>query len=156
FQVVVPRGHLCCGRPLYDHGFLDRAKRYLLHVLTALRDEIAARTPMVVLEPSCAAVFRDELHNLLPENGQASTLRESTFVLSEFLTSPHAHALGYVPPPLARRALVQGHCHHKAVMHLGAERQVFDQMGLEADVIAAGCCGMAGSFGYEKGTRYEV
>jgi Fe-S oxidoreductase len=156
FQVSVPRAHLCCGRPLYDYGFLDRARRYLLHVLHRLRDDIAARTPMVVLEPSCAAVFRDELKNLLPENGQARTLAQNTFVLSELLTGSHAHALGYEPPQLARRALVQGHCHHKAILHFDAEKQVMDSMQLQSEVLSAGCCGMAGSFGYEKGDRHRV
>jgi Fe-S oxidoreductase len=156
FQVEVPRGHLCCGRPLYDYGFLDRARRYLRHVLARLRDDIAARTPVVVLEPSCAAVFRDELKNLLPEDGHARTLAQSTFLLSELLVSSHARALGYEVPQLARRALVQGHCHHKAIMRMSAEKQVLEHMGMEAEVLPSGCCGMAGSFGYEKGERYRV
>jgi Fe-S oxidoreductase len=154
FQVVVPRGHLCCGRPLYDYGLLDRAKQYAARVLGALHDEIKARTPVVVLEPSCAAVFRDELRSLFPDDGQARTLAESTFLLSELLVSPHA--LGYEPPRLARPALVQGHCHHKAIMRMDAEKQVFDRMALDARVLESGCCGMAGSFGYEKGERYRV
>jgi Fe-S oxidoreductase len=156
FQVRVPRGHLCCGRPLYDYGFLDRARRYLHHVLDRLRDDLAARTPVVVLEPSCAAVFRDELRNLLPEDGHARTLAQSTFLLSELLVSSHTRALGYEVPRLARRAVVQGHCHHKAIMGTSAAEQVLERMDVEAEVLASGCCGMAGSFGYEAGDRYRV
>jgi FAD/FMN-containing dehydrogenase/Fe-S oxidoreductase len=156
FQVSVPRLHLCCGRPLYDYGFLDRAERYARRVLIALEDEIKARTPVVVLEPSCAAVFRDELRGLFPDDGQARLLAESTFLLSEFLVSPHALALGYTPPRLERRALVQGHCHHKAIMRFDAEEQVLGRMGLDAQVLASGCCGMAGSFGYEQGERHRL
>src|SRR5262249_48746031 len=138
FHVTVPAGHLCCGRPLYDYGFLDRARRYLLHVIGRLRDDIAARTPVVVLEPSCAAVFRDEPRNPPPENGQARTLGQNPFLLSELLTSSHARALGYEPPRLERRALVQGHCHHKAVMRFQAEEQIMGAMQLHAEVLTSG------------------
>ena len=65
FRVIVPRAHLCCGRPLYDHGMLDRAQRLLLQILDELAPEIEAGIPVVGLEPSCVAVFRDELVNLL-------------------------------------------------------------------------------------------
>jgi Fe-S oxidoreductase len=122
--------------------------------MASLHEEIQARTPIVVLEPSCASVLRDELENLFPEDGHARTLSESTFLLSEFLTSPRA--LDYRLPELRRRALVQGHCHHKAVMRMDAEQQVFSKMGLEAEVLASGCCGMAGGFGYEKGEKHDV
>jgi ferredoxin len=61
FRVRVPEGHLCCGRPLYDFGMLDRAKAYLRRIMDTLGDEIDAGCPIVVLEPSCASVFRDEL-----------------------------------------------------------------------------------------------
>jgi Fe-S oxidoreductase len=63
-RVAVPQGHLCCGRPLYDFGFLDHAKEYLRKIMSALAAEIEAGVPIVVLEPSCASVFRDELRNL--------------------------------------------------------------------------------------------
>jgi FAD/FMN-containing dehydrogenase/Fe-S oxidoreductase len=156
FEVTVPRGHICCGRPLYDYGFLGLAKQYLENVLERLAPEIAARTPIVVLEPSCASVFRDELRNLLPNRGDAHLLADSTFVLSELLTSSHAKSLGYRPPTLARKAIVQGHCHHKAIMRMDAEAEILRDMGVDAELLSSGCCGMAGSFGYEKGDRYAV
>ena len=76
---------LCCGRPLYDFGMLDRAKRLLLKTLDTLAPEIEAGIPIVVLEPSCAAVFRDELINLFPDDARAQKLSQQTFLLSEFL-----------------------------------------------------------------------
>ncbi len=66
-EVVIPGGHLCCGRPLYDFGFLDEAKQYLRNVMERLAPAIDAGVPIVVLEPSCASVFRDELRNLFPD-----------------------------------------------------------------------------------------
>ena len=155
FQVVVPRGHLCCGRPLYDYGFLDRAKRYLRRVLAALGDEIAARTPVVVLEPSCAAVFRDEHKGLLPDRGDARLLSEQVVTLSELLTSGRVRASGWTAARLEAKAIMQGHCHHKAIMKMEPELRVLGDMGLDVEVLEAGCCGMAGSFGYEK-DKYEV
>ena len=68
FRVVVPRADLCCGRPLYDHGMLDRAQALLLRILDELSPEIEAGIPVVGLEPSCVAVFRDELVNLFPHD----------------------------------------------------------------------------------------
>ena len=85
FRVVVPRANLCCGRPLYDHGMLDRAQALLLQILDELSPEIEAGIPIVGLEPSCVAVFRDELLNLFPHDERAQALSRQTFLLSEFL-----------------------------------------------------------------------
>jgi FAD/FMN-containing dehydrogenase/Fe-S oxidoreductase len=152
FSVEVPQGHLCCGRPLYDYGMLDLAKTYLQRILTALRPQIEAGIPMVVLEPSCASVFRDELHNLFPDDPLASKLRDQTMLLSEFLEKK---ARDYQPPQIHRKALVQGHCHHKSLFKFDSENAVFKKLGLDADVLASGCCGMAGSFGFES-DKYDV
>lgn len=70
---------------MYDYGFLDMAKSYLHRNLEALAAHLDAGTPMVVLEPSCCSVFRDEMHNLLPDSAAARRLAENTFTLSEFL-----------------------------------------------------------------------
>lgn len=152
FQVQVPMGHLCCGRPLYDYGFLNTARSYLTKVLNALRPDLEQGTKVVVLEPSCCSVFRDELHTMMPDDRLANRLVSSTFTLSEFLAQ---HANGYQPPTLERKALVQGHCHHKAIMRLDEEESLMKKMGLDYEVLNSGCCGMAGSFGYEK-DKYDV
>jgi Fe-S oxidoreductase len=136
---------LCCGRPLYDFGLLDRAKTYLQHVLHALGSEIDAGRPIIVLEPSCASVFRDELRNLFPDDPRADRLRRQTFLLSEFLEH---QAPGYAPPRLARKVLLHGHCHHKALMKMTDEESLLRKMGAELESIDAGCCGMAGPFGF--------
>ena len=97
--------------------------------------------------------------NLLPEDQDARRLRALTFTLSAFLQS---RASGYEPPPLRRAALVHGHCHQKALDaldvrtpgKLAAERALFDQMQLQHREPELGCCGMAGSFGYERGNDH--
>jgi FAD/FMN-containing dehydrogenase/Fe-S oxidoreductase len=152
FDVTVPRAHLCCGRPLYDVGMLDRAKSLLLDIMDELLPEIEAGIPIVVLEPSCAAVFRDELTNLFPKDERARALSQQVFLLSEFLEN---HAKEFPLPPLARKALIHGHCHHKAIMKMSAEEAVLRRMGIDFTAPAPGCCGMAGAFGFEK-EKYEV
>ncbi len=152
FQVRIPRNILCCGRPLYDFGMLDRAKRLLQKTLAVLSSEIAAGTPVVVLEPSCAAVFRDELINLFPSDERAQKLSRRTFLLSEFL---QAQAKDFAFPKLPRKALLHGHCHQKAIMKMTAEEAVLTGVGVDFASPAPGCCGMAGSFGFEA-DRYET
>jgi hypothetical protein len=152
FRVVIPAERVCCGRPLYDFGMLDLAQRYLERTLDVLAPHVAAGTPMVVLEPSCCSVFRDELGELLPGRNEARNLKAQTYTLSEFLAK---HVEPERIPRLHRKAIVQTHCHHHAVMRFDAERQVFDAMGLDYEVLASGCCGMAGSFGFEK-DKYDV
>jgi Fe-S oxidoreductase len=153
FRVTLPDRWVCCGRPLYDYGMLDLARRYLTRTLKALRPQIRAGTPVIGLEPSCLATFRDELVNMLPGDLDAQRLASQSYVLSEFLAD---HAPGWAPPRLHRKALVQPHCHHHAVIGFGAETALLKAMGLDAEVPDAGCCGMAGSFGYEAGERYRV
>ena len=152
-RATIPAVKLCCGRPLYEHGFLDTAKRWLRRTLTALEPQIRAGVPMLVLEPSCAAVFRDELPNLFPDDELALRLSRSTHTLSELL---EAHAPGWTPPRLARRAVVHGHCHHQSVLGFEPELRLLEKMGLELELPDSGCCGMAGAFGFEAGRKYEV
>jgi FAD/FMN-containing dehydrogenase/Fe-S oxidoreductase len=152
YQVVVPEQSLCCGRPLYDHGMLATAERLLRQILKTLEPEIIAGTPIVGLEPSCVAVFRDELTNLFPHDEQAKRLKKQVFVLSEFL---EREVENYQPPQLQRKAVVHMHCHHKAIMRTAPEETVLNKLGLDYTVLDSGCCGMAGAFGFEK-DHYDV
>jgi Fe-S oxidoreductase len=154
FQAVVPEQNLCCGRPLYDYGMLDTAERWLQQILTGLRDEIRSGTPMVVLEPSCCAVFRDELTGLFPHDPDANRLHHQTYLLSEFIEK---YASEYPRNELPdRHALVHMHCHHRAIMKLDAENKLLQKLGLHVETPESGCCGMAGAFGFEKGDHYDV
>jgi FAD/FMN-containing dehydrogenase/Fe-S oxidoreductase len=149
--VELPRKILCCGRPLYDFGLLGPAQRLLRQILDTLRHEIRAGVPIIGLEPSCVAVFRDELPNLLPDDNDARRLAKQVFTLSEWLEK-----LDWQPPRLERRALVQAHCHHKSIMRIEADRKLYESLGLDAEVLQSGCCGMAGSYGYEAGEKYDI
>jgi FAD/FMN-containing dehydrogenase/Fe-S oxidoreductase len=147
FDVTIPPVRLCCGRPLYDYGMLGLAKGLLLRVLDVLHEDIEAGTPVVGLEPSCVAVFRDELTELLPKHENARRLRKQTFLLGEFLAE---HAPGYAPPRLHGRAIFHGHCHQKAVLRAKADKDLLTRMGLDVRPLDSGCCGMAGGFGFER------
>jgi len=148
FRVTMPRAHLCCGRPLYDYGMLDLARRYLERVIGSLREEIRAGTPVVGIEPSCVAVFRDELPKLLPHDEDGRRLSKQTFHFAEFLCR---EARDWAPPRLERRALLHGHCHHRATGGVDEEQQLLEKMGVEVEKLETTCCGMAGSWGFEEG-----
>jgi Fe-S oxidoreductase len=152
YQVEVPEQSLCCGRPLYDHGMLTTAEGLLRQILETLQPQITAGIPIVGLEPSCIAVFRDELTNLFPNDENAQRLKKQAFLLSEFLEK---HAKNYQWPQLHRKAVVHGHCHQKSIMGMSAEEAVLKKLGLDFKQLDSGCCGMAGAFGFEK-AHYDV
>jgi FAD/FMN-containing dehydrogenase/Fe-S oxidoreductase len=149
-RVALPSPGLCCGRPLYDFGMLDLARRQLRQILSALKTEIAAGLPMVGLEPSCVAVFRDELVNLFPEDEAARRLSAQTFTFAEFLVRE-----GFAPPRVSCQVIVHGHCHHHSVMGMDADRALLRELGVDFQILDSGCCGMAGAFGFEA-EHYEV
>ena len=153
YQVLVPDRPLCCGRPLYDYGMLDLAKRQLRQVLHTLEPYLRADIPLVALEPSCAAVFRDELVGLFPDNAGVQQLNRRSFLLSEFLVREAKDV--QLPQPGGRCAVVHGHCHHKALMGMDDEETILKRLGLEYQLLDSGCCGMAGGFGFER-EHYEV
>jgi len=149
-HVVIPQLHLCCGRPLYDYGMLDLARRYAERVVEHLREDIRAGVPVVGIEPSCVAVFKDELRKLKNLDEDAERLSKQAFHLSEFLAQ-----LEYEPPRLRGKALLHGHCHHRATGGISPEKELLEKMGLEVEELDSGCCGMAGGWGYEPG-HYDV
>jgi len=146
--VQIPQKHICCGRPLYDFGFLDEAKRYLLNILDQFEGEILRGIPVVMLEPSCASVFRDELINFFPTDERAIKLSNQTVMLSEILMKARS---SWKPPQLAgRRIVVHGHCHQKALLNMNDEIALLRATGADVELLDSGCCGMAGPFGFEK------
>jgi Fe-S oxidoreductase len=144
-RVELPKAHLCCGRPYYDAGMLDKAKHALERILGALEPDV----PVVMLEPACLSVFRDELKQLFPDDARAAQLARNVHSLAEFLD-----ARGYAPPRSFGRALLQPHCHQKALWGSAAEEKLLRAAGLEVEAPDLGCCGMAGSFGLK--TAHEA
>jgi FAD/FMN-containing dehydrogenase/Fe-S oxidoreductase len=154
FKVETPRGHICCGRPLYDFGLLDAARNYLGKVLGRMGPQIDAGLPFIFLEPSCASVFKDELLELFPNDSRAQRLSRQVWLLADWLAAKApAWATGRL---IGAHILLHGHCHHKAVFGGPAsEIALLRQAGATVDAIQAGCCGMAGPFGFEAG-KFEV
>ncbi len=152
YQVIIPGQSLCCGRPLYDWGMIEQAQGLWQKTMSALRPQIEDEIPLVGLEPSCVAAFRDELVNLYPNDDAAKRLSQQTYMLSEFLMQKVEN---YQPPQLDRKALVHGHCHHKSVLHMQDETDLLHKMGLDFELLDSGCCGMAGAFGFER-DHYDI
>jgi Fe-S oxidoreductase len=151
-RVVVPDSLVCCGRPLYDYGMLDTARRFLYRVLDELRPWIRDGVHLVGAEPSCVAVFRDELPNLLPHDEDALRLSLQALTLGEYLRQ---ETPDWRPPHRDGTALLHVHCHQAAVMGFEAELEVLRAMGLDARKLDSGCCGLAGSFGFEA-AKYDL
>lgn len=143
--VDIPRRNVCCGRPLFDFGFLDQAKRQLRDILDDLHAPINKGAYVVGLEPSCLATFRDELLGLFPNDLDAERLAERTYPLGDFL----AQVVDWQPPKIGGRLRVHGHCNHKAIFGMGGEGDCLRKTGASVEMTDLGCCGMAGSFGFE-------
>ena len=160
YRVEVPSAPVCCGLTWHSTGQLAQARKVLARTLTVLRPWLEAGVPIVGLEPSCTATLKTDATELLPDDPRARRASESIRSLAEVL-HPHTDELkaraaeaGAVPAP-AEKALVQVHCHQHADLGFDADRAVMAALGVEADVLDSGCCGLAGNFGFEQG-HYQV
>ena len=168
-RVAIPRDWACCGRPLYDAGMLKKARKTLRDLLDVLGPYIEAEVPIIVPEPSCLAAFRDELPGLLPTDPRATRLAHLARSPSEHLltldpadlaplaappaaetvTTPSVEAGDEVPAVVpGERVLVHPHCHARAVHAVDADRRLLQLLGYRVELLDAGCCGLAGSFGF--------
>ena len=152
FAIEVPRRAVCCGLTWISTGQLDVAKRVLTRTLDVLRPALRHGIPVVVLEPSCAAVFRSDLPELLNGDEDAHRLSELTRTLGEVLGE---RAPDWRPPRLPLEAIVQPHCHQHAIFGMAGDKGALSSAGVDATILDAGCCGLAGNFGFERG-HYEV
>jgi len=143
-RVEMPRERICCGRPYYDVGLLGPARAALERVLRVLAPALEAGTPIVVLEPGCLSVFRDELGQLFPDDPRAARLAAQVRPLAGFL-----EARGWTPPPASGRVLLHGHCHQKALYGMKSEETLLRAAGYTVLAPESGCCGMAGAFGFK-------
>ncbi|MER6202105.1 FAD-binding and (Fe-S)-binding domain-containing protein [Streptomyces sp. NPDC001586] len=147
-RVTTPGGTVCCALTYVSTGRLDRARKVLHRTLTALGD---VRTPVVVLEPSCAAALRTDLPALLPDDPRAARLAAAVRTFAEALEE---YAPDWRPPRLDRAVVGQTHCHQHAVLGDAADRRLRERAGLVGE-LSGGCCGLAGNFGFEPG-HHEV
>ncbi|MGH3194458.1 MAG: FAD-binding and (Fe-S)-binding domain-containing protein, partial [Streptosporangiaceae bacterium] len=142
---------VCCGLTWISTGQLDGARRQLRRSLQALEPAVRAGAPIVGLEPSCTAVLRGEIAELLPADPRARQVRAATRTLAELLVGTE----GWAPPDLTGvHAVAQPHCHHHAVMGWHTDSALLASAGAEVTAVG-GCCGLAGNFGVERG-HYDV
>ncbi|GGF18282.1 FAD-binding and (Fe-S)-binding domain-containing protein [Subtercola lobariae] len=156
YQVLVPQSDACCGLTWISTGQLAGAKRKLLGLLDTFSPFVEQGIPIIGLEPSCTAVIRSDLLDLLPEDPRSERLAENTRTLAEILTEATNRVEDpWVLPNLAGTvAVVQPHCHQYAVTGFAADEALLKRSGVEINQLA-GCCGLAGNFGMERG-HYET
>jgi Fe-S oxidoreductase len=141
----------CCGRPLYDFGLLESAREHLDDVCATLAGT-PADAPIVLLEPSCFAVFSDEAQHLASNRREARALADRA-VLFDSVVGGHFERGGL--PLVGRDALVHVHCHQQAIVGSEPTARALAAAHVRGNILDAGCCGMAGGFGYER-THYRV
>ncbi len=148
YQVVLV-DRKCCGRPLISKGLLDVAREHAAWNVARLAPHAARGTAIVGLEPSCLLTLRDEAVDLL-RTDEARAVAGQSFLLEEFLLRERGRGLALAFAAHGRRALLHGHCHQKALVGTSATVAVLQQIaGVTVQLLDSGCCGMAGSFGYE-------
>ncbi|NUR84133.1 MAG: FAD-binding oxidoreductase, partial [Nonomuraea sp.] len=150
FTVRLPPRTACCGLTWISTGQLGIAKRVIKRTVRMLRDPVRRGLPVVSLEPSCTAVFRADAPELFPHDPDVRRLCEQTVTLAELLDQH-----GVDPPPLDRPVIAQQHCHQHAVIGFEAESRLLRAAGADLRLLDAGCCGMAGDFGFTAG-HYDV
>jgi FAD/FMN-containing dehydrogenase/Fe-S oxidoreductase len=144
--VGMPSQWACCGRPLYDSGMLNLARSAARKTLDVLEEFLANDVPIVVAEPSCLATFRDEFVKILPDDQRAEKLSQLSCSLAEHLERISWH---YEGAPMSGHVSIHPHCHQYAVQGTASEVRVLSMLGFDVEVLDAGCCGLAGSFGFQ-------
>lgn len=148
WQVTMPERTLCCGLTWISTGQLDMATTMLRRTVRTLAPHARTGTSIVVLEPSCAAVFRSDMAELLPADPDVDSIRDQVVTLAELF---HDRTPGWAPPRVGATAIVQQHCHQHAVLGHAADAALLDGMGVDATYLDSGCCGYAGNFGFQPG-----
>ncbi|MGB1251108.1 MAG: FAD-binding and (Fe-S)-binding domain-containing protein [Candidatus Promineifilaceae bacterium] len=152
FEVILPE-HNCCGRPMLSKGLINDARQLATDTIDKLYPFAAAGIPIVGLEPSCLLSFRDDYHYLLPNDDRVQAVSDRALLFEEFiaqLADKGALNLMFKPSEQGRDLLLHGHCHQKAIAGTETAKQILALPGYNVTEIDSGCCGMAGSFGYEK------
>jgi len=151
FQVIIEEKRVCCGRPMLSEGMVEEARELAWKNVSTLLPYVSEGIPVVGTEPSCMLAFRDEYIYLLPQDEYAISLAENSYLLAEFLYGLHRkEGLEMKWKDKGPRVLYHGHCHERSMIGDKAALKLLSLSGCGAEVSGAGCCGMAGSFGYES------
>ena len=149
YRVVLP-GHWCCGRPMVSKGLVEQARAAARDTVDKLHPLVAQGMPVVGLEPSCILTLKDEYLSLLPDDPRARAVAGAVVTFEEFVAAEaEAGRFALQFRPQTGRVLLHGHCHQKALVGTGPSRRTLELAGFAVDEVDSGCCGMAGSFGYE-------
>lgn len=157
FDVVIPSEHACCGLTWISTGQLDGARKRMSRLLDVLGPYAEDGLPILGLEPSCTATLRSDLVELLPDDPRAAQVARSVVTLAELLSDGQANRPDletWLPDLSGVELVVQPHCHQHSVMGFTPDQALLAKTGATITVLA-GCCGLAGNFGLEKG-HYEV
>lgn len=149
YDVIVPRGFVCCGLTWHSTGQLRQAERIVRHTLDTLGDLVDGQTPLVVLEPSCATMLAEEAPQLLADDPRASLLADQVTTLAQAVDAAPDQSWPFTP--LEGPALSQVHCHERSRRAHGSTARVLERLGIREETIQTGCCGMAGNWGFEPG-----
>lgn len=153
---VIPAFVGCCQRPKISHGFLREAKAEGEKTMRKLDDIIRDNIPLVAVEPSCASALTDDLPDLIEDITLGKSIRQGVKMIDVFLAEEQAAGrLEVELEPVSEETLLHGHCHQKALYGTKAMKSLLNGKGEKVKEIPSGCCGMAGSFGYEK-EHYEL
>lgn len=150
FEVVLP-GHGCCGRPMISKGLVDEAREAARDTVEHLAPYAEQETPIVGLEPSCLLSLRDEYSDLLPDDDRLPRIAEQAYTFEEFIADQaDAGTLDLSFTEASTRILLHGHCHQKSLVGTGPSKRTLTlPTNYTLTEVDSGCCGMAGSFGYE-------
>jgi len=156
FDVTIVSNRVCCGRPMLSKGLVESARSHARQNVALLAPYARQGIPIVGTEPSCILTFRDEYLDLLPSNADAKILAENTFLLEELLLKLQKNGeLNIHWKSSGSVVFFHGHCHQRAIVGSEPSLELLSLSGCFVKDSNAGCCGMAGSFGYEK-EHYEI
>jgi Fe-S oxidoreductase len=157
FEVIVEERRACCGRPALSKGLVDVARKSARRNVQVLAPYAKQGIPILGTEPSCILTLRDEYRDLLPRDDDRNAVASQSFMIDEFLAKLHADGtlgIGW-KDDTGPEVLFHGHCHQKALIGVGPSMAMLTEGGCRPTESGAGCCGMAGSFGYEV-EHYEI
>jgi len=157
FEVILEERRACCGRPMLSKGLVEAARKSAKRNVQVLAPYAEKGIPIVGTEPSCILTLRDEYKDLLPHEKLVTTLAENSYMLDEFLAKLDAEDdLGISwKQNTGPEVFFHGHCHQKALIGVAPSMAILNAAGCRPTESGAGCCGMAGSFGYEK-EHYDI